>query len=94
MTARTVKEEEKKAIGDYHEFHIGTDALTISVNPDNKVCQVKPNLTKDELVKIFSGEYRTWNNLDPALAKEIVAVIRDIGGGSRSVPEEHYEKWM
>ncbi|MDD2378959.1 MULTISPECIES: phosphate ABC transporter substrate-binding protein [Aminobacterium] len=86
MTARTVKEEEKKAIGDYHEFHIGTDALTISVNPDNKVCQVKPNLTKDELVKIFSGEYRTWNNLDPALAKEeIVVVIRDIGGGAHEV---------
>lgn len=86
MTARAVKAEEKEAIGDYHEFHIGTDALTISVHPDNKVCQIKPNLTKDELIKIFSGEYKTWNDLDPTLPKEeIVVVIRDIGGGAHEV---------
>lgn len=86
MVSRAVKAKEKETIGDYHEFSLGTDALTIAVHPGNKVCQVKPNLTKDELVKIFSGEYKTWNDLDPSLPKEeIVVVIRDIGGGAHQV---------
>jgi phosphate transport system substrate-binding protein len=86
MTARAVSEKEKKSVGDYHEFHLGTDALTISVHPDNKVHEIKPNLTKEELVKIFSGEYKYWNDLDSSLPKdEIVIVIRDIGGGAHEV---------
>lgn len=90
MLAREVKEEEKAKIEDYQEFKLGIDALTISVNPENKVTDIKGNLTTDELQKIFSGEYKLWSDLDPALdSEEIVVVTRDLGGGAHSVFQDN-----
>ncbi len=35
------------------------------------------------LKKIFSGEYKYWDEIDDSLEhKEIVVVIRDLGGGA------------
>ena len=42
-----------------------------------------------KLKKIFSGEYKTWNEVDPSLpATEIVVVTRDLGGGAHEVFQE------
>ncbi|MBF8983187.1 phosphate ABC transporter substrate-binding protein [Lutibacter sp. B2] len=89
MVSRPVTEEEQKTIEGYKEYKLGTDALTISVNPENKIYEVKDTLTTEELKKIFSGEYKYWDELDAKLAhEEIVLITRDIGGGAHKVFEE------
>jgi phosphate transport system substrate-binding protein len=86
MLARGVKAEEKEKIDGMKEFVLGIDALTISVNPENPLVKLKDNLSTEEIVKIFSGEYKYWDDLDSSLEhKEIVVVIRDLGGGAHEV---------
>lgn len=86
MIARTVKDSEKEQMPELKEFKVGIDALTLGVNPSNPVLTVKDNLTKDEIVKMFSGEFKTWKDLDSSLPdKEIIVVTRDIGGGAHEV---------
>ena len=86
MVARTVKDSEKEQLPQLQEFKVGIDALTLGVNPNNPVLSVMDDLAKDEIVKIFSGEYKTWKDLDSSLPdKEIIVVTRDIGGGAHEV---------
>lgn len=86
MASRKVSDEEKAKIEGYQEFKLGMDALTISVNPKNNLTKLKDSLTTEEIKKIFAGEFKTWNDVDPSLPKtEIVVVTRDIGGGAHEV---------
>jgi phosphate transport system substrate-binding protein len=86
MLARSVKDEEKETIEDEREYQVGIDALTIAVNPNNPILNVKNDLTTEEIASIFSGEYKTWNQVDASLPeKEIVVVTRDVGGGAHEV---------
>lgn len=87
MLARDVKDTEKEKIKNIKIVTLGMDALTVSVNPENKYIQLKGgNITKDEIIKIFSGEYKKWNELDPSLpADDIVVVTRDLSGGAHEV---------
>lgn len=86
MVSRVVKDEEKEKINDYQEYKLGMDALTISVNPNNKLTKIKDSLTSEEIKKIFAGEYKNWNEVDSSLPNnEIVVVTRDIGGGAHEV---------
>lgn len=90
MLAREVKPEEEEAIEDFQSVKIGLDALTVSVNPDNPVLEIKDDLTTEELQKIFSGEYQLWSDLDPSLAEEeIVVVTRDLSGGAHEVFQDN-----
>lgn len=90
MVSRNVKDEEKAAIDDYQEIQLGLDALTISVNPDNPILQVKDDISTAELQKIFSGEYKTWNEVDESLPEqEIVVVTRDLSGGAHEVFQDN-----
>ena len=67
--------------------------LTIAVNPENPLYAVKDNLTKEEIIKIFSGEYKTWNQVDPSLPEqEIIVVTRDLGGGAHEVFQQ--KSWV
>ena len=70
LVAREVKDSEKAKIKDYNEIKVGIDALTIAVNPENPLYAIKDNLTKEEIIKIFSGEYKTWNQVDPSLPNQ------------------------
>lgn len=86
MVAREVKDEEKEAIKDEKEYKVGIDALTLAVNPENPVTGAMDNLTKDQIVALFSGEYATWKDMDASLPEEEVVVItRDINGGAHEV---------
>lgn len=86
MLARGVKSEEKEKVGDIKEFVLGIDALTISINPENPLVKLKDSLSTEEIMKVFSGEYKYWDDLDKSLEhKEIVVVIRDLGGGAHEV---------
>lgn len=86
MLAREIKDEENQKIGEPRAFTLGIDALTISVNPENPLVKIRDNLTMDEVKKIFAGEYKYWDEIDSSLPhKEMVVVIRDLGGGAHEV---------
>jgi len=86
MVSREVKDEEKEQIEGYTEYKLGLDVLTVSVNPENPIVNIKNDLTTEEVKKIFSGEYKYWDEVAPGLAhEEIVVVTRDIGGGAHEV---------
>ena len=86
MLARDVKDSERETIDDFKEYLVGIDALTLAINPDNPAKDIISNLTTEQVVKIFSGEYATWKDLDASLPdEEIVVVTRDIGGGAHEV---------
>ena len=86
MLARGIKSEEKEKVDNLKEFVLGIDALTISINPENPLAKLKSSLDTEEIMKIFSGEYKYWDDLDSGLEhKEIVVVIRDLGGGAHEV---------
>ncbi|MCC5909188.1 MAG: phosphate ABC transporter substrate-binding protein [Clostridiaceae bacterium] len=90
MAAREASQEEKDQIEAYQDFLIGIDALTIAVNPQNPIHQIKESISTEEIRKIFSGEYKYWNEVDERLPEEeIVVVIRDIGGGAHKVFQQN-----
>lgn len=89
LVSRDVKDSEKAKLTNHKLYTLGYDALTIAVNPQNPVLKVKPNITNDEIKKIFSGEIKTWNQLDTNLPnRPIVLAIRDLGGGASQVFDE------
>ena len=45
MVSREVSENEKKKIKDYKEFKLGTDALTISVNPQSPILTLTDDIS-------------------------------------------------
>lgn len=70
---------------EYNEIKIGYDALTLSVNPQNPILKIKRSYIRRDS-KIFSGEAKTWKDVDPSLpANKIVLVVRDAGGGAAEV---------
>lgn len=89
LVSRVVKEEEKQKLPNHKLHTVGYDALTIAVHPQNPVVKVKPNLTKDEVKRIFAGEIKTWKQLDASLPdRTIVVAIRDLGGGASQAFDE------
>ncbi len=87
MVARTVKDEEKEALGDgYQEFVVARDALTVSVNAKNPIADKMDSLDTETIRKIFSGEISKWNEIDKSLPDETINVyIRDLSGGAYEV---------
>jgi phosphate transport system substrate-binding protein len=86
MVSRSVSDEEKAKVDGYKEFKLGLDTLTVSVNPENKIYEVKNGLTSEEIQKVFSGEYKYWDEVEASLPhEEIVIVTRDLGGGAHKV---------
>ena len=53
------------------EFRVGTDALAVVVSSSNDFVSA---LTKEQLGKIFTGEYTTWDQVDPAYPAEAILV--------------------
>ncbi len=52
-------------------FRIGTDALAVVVSKSNDFIT---SISKDELVKIYSGQVKNWNELNPAYPAEPIKV--------------------
>lgn len=85
MIARTVKDEEKEALGDgYKEYLVAKDALTVSINAKNPLS--KSDMDTETIRKIFAGEIETWDQVDSSLpAEKINVYIRDLSGGAYEV---------
>ena len=73
--SRPIKDSEVEScasIGrDPIEFRVGTDALAVVVSAENDFVT---NLTKEQLGKIFIGEYTTWDQIDPSFPAETILV--------------------
>ncbi len=86
LVARNLKEQEVADLADGETIKLGSDVLTIAVNPNNPVTKVKNDLTLDEVRAIFSGEIKKWNQLDSSLPETaIIVAVRDLGGGASQV---------
>lgn len=87
MIARDIKDSEVEALGaDYQQFLVARDALTVSVNAQNPICEIIDDMDTDTIKKIFSGEVTTWDQVDASLPAETINVyIRDLSGGAYEV---------
>ncbi len=81
--SRAIKDSEKEAcaaIGrEPIEFRVGTDALAVVMSKENDFVT---SLTKEQLGKILTGEYKTWDQVDatyPAEAIEVYSPGADSG---------------
>jgi len=80
-SSRSLKEEEK-AWG-LKENIIAIDGIAIVINTNNSV----ENLSKDGLIKIFTGETTNWKDVGGA-DMEIIVINREDGSGTRGAFEE------
>lgn len=87
MLARDIKDSEVEALGaDYQEFIVAKDALTVSVNAENPICEKTDDMETEIIRQIFSGEITTWDQVDASLPAETINVyIRDLSGGAYEV---------
>jgi len=87
MLARTIKDTEKEDLGDgYTEYVVAKDALTVSVNAENPICNTIDDMSGETIRQIFSGEFTTWDQVDSSLpGEEIQVFIRDLSGGAYEV---------
>jgi phosphate binding protein len=53
------------------EFRVGTDALAVVMSAENDFVT---SLSKEQLGKIFTGEFTTWNQVDPSFPAEAIEV--------------------
>lgn len=87
MLAREIKDEEKEALGDgYQEYIVARDALTVSINAENPICDLMDDMDTETIRQIFAGEFTTWDEVDSTLPAEGINVyIRDLSGGAYEV---------
>lgn len=83
-SSRALKEEEKEA--GVAENIVAIDGIAVVLDPANTVT----NLTKDQLISIYTGETKNWNELGGSDAP-IVVVGREAGSGTRGAFEELLE---
>lgn len=79
--SRNLKDSEKEK--GVVENIIAIDGIAVVVNPSNEVS----NVTKDELIKIYTGEIKNWKQLG-GKDENIVVLGREAGSGTRSAFEE------
>lgn len=87
MLARDIKDSEIEALGaNYKEFIVAKDALTVSVNAENPICDIMDDMPTETIRQIFAGEITTWDQVDASLPAETINVyIRDLSGGAYEV---------
>ncbi len=89
MVSRDLKDQEKKLLGEHQSYVVGKDAVAIAVNTRNPLAARKKAFTAAELAAIFSGEIKSYQELDRTLpAKSVVLLTRDSGAGSTEIFQE------
>lgn len=88
MSSRKIKMDEKIKLQDagrsYKEITIAFDALSVIVNPANKVDQ----LTREQLEGIFTGKIKNWKEVGGD-DMQIVAYSRETSSGTYEFFKEH-----
>jgi len=80
-SSRNLKDSEKE--GGAVENIVALDGIAVVTDPANMVA----DLTKDQLVGIFTGEVKNWSELGGA-SQPIVVIGRESGSGTRGAFEE------
>jgi phosphate transport system substrate-binding protein len=89
LASRDLKGAEKDALGAHQTYLVGKDAVAIAVQADNPLAKVTKDLTTEQVRKIFSGEYKTYRDINAGLpAQEIVLLVRDAGAGSAEILQD------
>jgi phosphate transport system substrate-binding protein len=89
MLSRDLKDQEKKMLGEHQTHLVGKDAVAVAVSARNPLANRKKGFTPPELAAIFSGEVKTYQELDRSLpAKPIVLLTRDASAGSTEIFQE------
>lgn len=89
LVSRELKEQEKKLLGDHEAHLVGKDAVAVAVNTRNPLANRKKGFSPAELAAIFSGDVKSYQELDRALpAKPIVLLTRDASAGSTEIFQE------
>jgi phosphate transport system substrate-binding protein len=93
MVSRDLKPAEIEALGGTPIMKaIARDAIAIATNAQNPISK-KEGFTSAELAAIFSGEKKTYADIDPKLpVQEIVLLVRDAAGGSTEIFQERVMK--
>jgi phosphate transport system substrate-binding protein len=82
MSSRDLKDAEKTKLGEHTATLISKDCIAFAVNKKGPLAKLD-NLTKADVVKIYSGEAKTFKDVRSDLpAKPIVVLMRDMAGGS------------
>ncbi len=85
LSTRTLKDEEKSALGAHQTFLVGKDCLALTTHKDGPFA-ASTGLGKAEAVRVLAGECKTWKELDASLAdKPIVLLIRDMAGSANEL---------
>ena len=85
MSSRDLKDAEKTQLGQYGEFLISKDCLAFAVNKKNPLSKMN-NFTREEIARVFSGEAKTFKDIDSSLPnKPILVQMRDAAGGSTEI---------
>jgi phosphate binding protein len=88
--SRTIKDSEVEACKalatprDPIAFRVGTDALTVVVSSSNDFVTA---LTKEQLGKIFTGEFKKWSDVDAAYPAEDIQIY---GPGGESGTTDYF----
>jgi phosphate transport system substrate-binding protein len=89
MVSRELKDKEKTALATHQTHLVGKDAVAIAVNGRNPLASRKKGFNPSELAAIFSGDLKTYQELDRSLpAKPIVLLTRDASAGSTEILQE------
>jgi phosphate transport system substrate-binding protein len=89
LVARNLKEKEERLLGAHQAILVGKDAVVFTANKDNPLAKKNLRLTKTQLAAIFSGEIKTYKEIDPVLpVDKIVLFVRDSGAGSAEIVQE------
>jgi phosphate transport system substrate-binding protein len=85
IASRNLKAKEKAQLGRHEEYLISKDCLAFAVNKKNPLAKLD-NVTRSEMARIYSGEAKTFKDIDPSLpARPILVEMRDAAGGSTAI---------
>jgi phosphate transport system substrate-binding protein len=85
MSSRDLKDAEKTQLGQYGEFLVSKDCLAFAVNKKNPLSKID-NFTREQIARIFSGEAKTFKDVESSLPhKPILVQMRDAAGGSTEI---------
>jgi phosphate transport system substrate-binding protein len=92
MSSRDLKEKEKTQLGPHKEILISKDCLAFAVNKKNPLAKLD-NISTSDLARIYSGEAKTFKDIDPSLPdKPILVQMRDSAGGSTEIVKHNILK--
>ncbi len=88
MSSRDIKDKEKEKLGEHQQYLVSKDCLAFAVRKDNPLAKLD-SLNAADIVKIYSGEAKTFKDVRPELpANPILVLMRDMAGGSTEMVQK------